>query len=250
MARPTVPGRLSRLSPRDRRVIGLRHRRNFGRRAALQRGLLRPRVRSSSPWTPISRTTPRKSHAFSPSSMRIRSGVRLEAAAPGSLGKTLPSRIFNTTVRAVSGVPLHDFNCGFKIYRADVVRSIRLYGELHRFTPVLAHAEGFGSASFPSSITRVAGDVEVRVVATDQGFLDLHGDVSHRVPAATDACARCARGRGASHRRFDRSLAHCREDSHRRLHRQPPVTAPRGAARACRRSVLWPGSSRGTPGAW
>ena len=90
------------------------------------------------------------------------------------LGKTLPSRIFNTTVRAVSGVPLHDFNCGFKIYRADVVRSIRLYGELHRFTPVLAHAEGFRVGELPvKHHPRRWGTSKYGWSRLIKGFLDL-----------------------------------------------------------------------------
>lgn len=57
--------------------------------------------------------------------------------------KVIPSRIFNAMVRRLTGVPLHDVNCGFKAYRAVVVRNIRVYGELHRFIPVLAHWRRF-----------------------------------------------------------------------------------------------------------
>lgn len=59
------------------------------------------------------------------------------------LAKTLPSKVFNTLARFVSGVQLHDFNCGFKAYRREVTQNVRLFGELHRFVPILAHAEGF-----------------------------------------------------------------------------------------------------------
>ena len=52
--------------------------------------------------------------------------------------KVLPSRVFNWMVRRLTGVPLHDINCGFKCYRADVLRDVRVYGELHRFIPALA----------------------------------------------------------------------------------------------------------------
>jgi len=52
--------------------------------------------------------------------------------------KVLPSRVFNWLVRRMTGVPLHDINCGFKCYRAEVIQSVRLYGELHRFIPALA----------------------------------------------------------------------------------------------------------------
>lgn len=57
--------------------------------------------------------------------------------------KIISSRLFNGLVRAVTGVRLHDFNCGLKLYRAEVVRQIPLYGELHRFTPALAAWKGF-----------------------------------------------------------------------------------------------------------
>lgn len=57
--------------------------------------------------------------------------------------KVIPSRIFNGMVRKLTGVPLRDVNCGFKAYRAEVVRSVRLYGEMHRFVPVLAHWRRF-----------------------------------------------------------------------------------------------------------
>ncbi len=59
------------------------------------------------------------------------------------LGKTLPSRFFNAVTRFISGIPLHDFNCGLKSYRADVVKSIEVYGEMHRYIPLLAKWAGF-----------------------------------------------------------------------------------------------------------
>ena len=65
------------------------------------------------------------------------------------LGKTLPSRFFNAATRAASGVQIHDFNCGFKAYRAEAVQSIELYGELHRYIPVLLAAEGFTTTEIP-----------------------------------------------------------------------------------------------------
>ncbi|MBE9487757.1 MAG: glycosyltransferase family 2 protein [Bacteroidetes bacterium] len=59
------------------------------------------------------------------------------------MGKTIPSRFFNYTARIVSGIKLHDFNCGLKAYRNDVVKSIEVYGEMHRYIPVLVKASGF-----------------------------------------------------------------------------------------------------------
>jgi len=57
--------------------------------------------------------------------------------------KTMPSILFNFTTRLVSGLKIHDFNCGFKVYKKEVVDSINLYGELHRYMPVLAKWNGF-----------------------------------------------------------------------------------------------------------
>ncbi len=57
--------------------------------------------------------------------------------------KTLPSRFFNGLVRRVSGLKLHDFNCGLKAYRRDVLPGLRLYGQMHRLLPVMAHWDGF-----------------------------------------------------------------------------------------------------------
>lgn len=57
--------------------------------------------------------------------------------------KNLPSKLFNYTTRKMSGIKLHDMNCGLKAYKKDVVKSIEVYGEMHRFIPVLAKAAGF-----------------------------------------------------------------------------------------------------------
>jgi glycosyltransferase involved in cell wall biosynthesis len=59
------------------------------------------------------------------------------------LSKRLPSKVANTAVSALTGVRIHDLNCGFKAYRREVVQDLKLYGELHRFIPVLAHWRGY-----------------------------------------------------------------------------------------------------------
>ena len=163
------------LSARDRRVIGLRHRRNFGKARGLATGfaaasgeiVLTMDADLQDDPAEIPRFLTKLDEGFD-----LVSGWKQRRRDP--LSKTLPSRIFNTTVRAVSGVPLHDFNCGFKIYRADVVRSIRLYGELHRFTPVLAHAEGFRVGELPvKHHPRRWGTSKYGWSRLIKGFLDL-----------------------------------------------------------------------------
>lgn len=60
------------------------------------------------------------------------------------LAKNIPSKFFNWTTRRMSGIHLHDFNCGLKAYRHEVVKSIEVYGEMHRYIPVIAKWAGFG----------------------------------------------------------------------------------------------------------
>lgn len=60
------------------------------------------------------------------------------------LSKTLPSKVFNHTTRVISGIKLHDFNCGLKAYKGELVKSITIQGEMHRYIPVIAKWAGFG----------------------------------------------------------------------------------------------------------
>ncbi|MDR2709262.1 MAG: glycosyltransferase family 2 protein [Elusimicrobiota bacterium] len=66
-----------------------------------------------------------------------------------SIEKTLPSKLFNKTVSLLSGVKLHDFNCGFKAYRKEVIKAIDVYGEMHRYIPVIADKYGFKICEIP-----------------------------------------------------------------------------------------------------
>ncbi|TMK77608.1 MAG: glycosyltransferase family 2 protein [Actinobacteria bacterium] len=84
------------------------------------------------------------------------------------------SRIFNAVTGRVSGLRLHDMNCGLKAYRADVVRGLKLYGELHRFIPVLAHYRGFRVAELPvNHRARPHGRSRYGLERYFRGFFDL-----------------------------------------------------------------------------
>jgi dolichol-phosphate mannosyltransferase len=84
------------------------------------------------------------------------------------------SRIFNAVTGRLSGLRLHDLNCGLKAYRAEVVRGLRIYGELHRFIPVLAHYRGFRVAELPvNHRPREHGRSRYGVERYVRGFLDL-----------------------------------------------------------------------------
>jgi glycosyltransferase involved in cell wall biosynthesis len=88
--------------------------------------------------------------------------------------RRLLSRIFNAATGRLSGLRLHDMNCGLKAYRAEVVRGLSLYGELHRFLPVLAHHRGFRIAELPvNHRPREHGRSRYGLERYLRGFLDL-----------------------------------------------------------------------------
>jgi glycosyltransferase involved in cell wall biosynthesis len=88
--------------------------------------------------------------------------------------KTLPSRFFNWTVRRTTGIPLHDFNCGFKAYRREVADSLIVYGELHRYIPVVAAQQGFRVAEVRvAHRRRTAGRSKFGWQRFARGYLDL-----------------------------------------------------------------------------
>jgi glycosyltransferase involved in cell wall biosynthesis len=90
------------------------------------------------------------------------------------LTRRLLSRVFNSVTSRFSGVRLHDMNCGLKAYRAEVVHGLRLYGELHRFIPVLAHYRGFRIAELPvNHRQREHGRSRYGIERYLRGFLDL-----------------------------------------------------------------------------
>lgn len=90
------------------------------------------------------------------------------------LSKVIPSKIFNLVTSVFSGIRIHDFNCGLKAYRQQVVKSINVYGELHRFIPVLAHWHGFKVSEIPvQHHPRVYGKTKFGLARFFNGFFDL-----------------------------------------------------------------------------
>lgn len=125
-------------------IRGIRFRRNFGKAAALAaaftaaRGEIVITMDADLQDNPVE--IPRFIEAVR-SGFDVVSGYKQVRHDPWH--KVFPSRVFNGVVSAITGVKLRDHNCGFKAYRAEVVRQLRLYGELHRFVPVLAAERGF-----------------------------------------------------------------------------------------------------------
>lgn len=133
--------RLHRLDPR---VRGVRFRRNFGKAAALAAGFAAARGDTVITLDADLQDDPSE---FSRLLAKLDEGYDLvsgwKRVRNDPWHKVFPSRVFNWMVSRLTGVHLHDHNCGLKVYRRPVLDEIQLYGEFHRFTPVLAQSRGF-----------------------------------------------------------------------------------------------------------
>lgn len=129
----------------DPSVRVVRFRRNFGKSAALAAGFARARYEvvatMDADLQDDPKEIPRLARLLVEEDLDLVSGWKRDRKDP--LEKRLPSRLFNRTTQILTGVKLHDFNCGLKVYRREVVGEVTLYGELHRYIPVLAHYRGF-----------------------------------------------------------------------------------------------------------
>ena len=136
--------KIRELAVGDPRIHGIRFRRNFGKAAALEAGFRAATGEIVFTMDGDLQDDPNEISKFLDA---IRAGNDLVSGYKQKRNdpwhKVYPSRLFNGVVSFITGVKLHDHNCGFKAYRAGVVRDLRLYGELHRFVPVLAAARGY-----------------------------------------------------------------------------------------------------------
>ena len=158
-------------------VAGLRFRRNYGKSAALAVGFDRAQGRYVATMDADLQDDPDEIPALidvlEEGDYDLVSGWKKNRKDP--LRKTLPSRFFNWVTRFSSGLPLHDFNCGLKVYRRQVVKSIDVYGELHRYIPLLAKWEGYDRIAEKEvqHHPRKYGTTKFGVERFIQGFLDL-----------------------------------------------------------------------------
>ncbi|WP_462318408.1 glycosyltransferase family 2 protein [Marinilabilia sp.] len=124
---------------------GVRFRRNYGKSAALNTGFLiangKVVITMDADLQDSPDEIPELYRMIISEKHDLVSGWKRKRHDP--LNKTLPSKLFNRTARWVSGIKLHDFNCGLKAYNHEVVKSIEVYGEMHRYIPVLAKRAGF-----------------------------------------------------------------------------------------------------------
>lgn len=130
----------------DKRVRGIRFRRNYGKSAALYCGFKAAEGKVVITMDADLQDDPAEIPALY--RMVIEEGYDLVSGWKKKrkdrvLTKNIPSRIYNATARAVTGIKLHDMNCGLKAYRKEVVKNIEVYGEMHRYIPYLAKEAGF-----------------------------------------------------------------------------------------------------------
>jgi dolichol-phosphate mannosyltransferase len=156
-------------------VRGVRFRRNFGKAAALSAGFRVARGDVVLSMDADLQDDPREIPRFLKTlagGLDVVSGWKRTRHDPWH--KVWPSRVFNSMVSWLTGVGLHDHNCGMKCYRAEVFREIKLYGELHRFIPVLAAARGFKVGEIEiNHRPRRFGHSKYGVRRFVKGFLDL-----------------------------------------------------------------------------
>jgi len=156
-------------------VRAIRHRRNFGKAAALANGFEMARgsiiVTMDADLQDQPEEIPNFLKAINEGADLV-SGWKRHRNDP--IDKTFPSRVFNFLVRITSGLKLHDINCGFKAYRAEVAKGLKLYGEMHRFIPILAHADGYTTKEIPvQHRARTHGHSKYGAKRLVKGLLDL-----------------------------------------------------------------------------
>ena len=159
-------------------VRGIRFRRNYGKSAALHVGFRATRgdivVTMDADLQDSPEEIPAMRKMIVDEGYDLVSGWKKKRYDP-VLSKNLPSKLFNWAARRLSGIRLHDFNCGLKAYRAAVVHSIEVFGEMHRYIPVLAKSSGFThiGEKVVHHQERKYGETKFGMERFMKGFLDL-----------------------------------------------------------------------------
>lgn len=166
---------LSELHERSEHVEVIRFRRNFGKAAALQAGISDSRGEIIITIDADLQDSPREIPRFLVelnNGFDIVSGWKKQRHDP--FHKTAPSKLFNWVTSWISGIAIHDFNCGFKAYRREVFDHVKLYGELHRYIPVLAGWKGFSVGEIVvEHQPRKAGHSKYGIERLPKGLFDL-----------------------------------------------------------------------------
>lgn len=166
-----------KLNTQDARFKGLRFNRNFGKSAALQTGFRVAQGRVVITMDADLQDSPDEIPELY--NMIVRDGFHLVSGwkkkRHDPISKTIPSKFFNYVTRKISGIKLHDFNCGLKAYNGTVVKNINVYGEMHRYIPMIAKWAGFGKITekVVEHRERKYGHTKFGLERFINGFLDL-----------------------------------------------------------------------------
>jgi glycosyltransferase involved in cell wall biosynthesis len=137
---------IEEMAKKDKNIKGIKFQRNYGKSAALNQGFKAVQgevvITMDADMQDSPDEIPGLRSMIINDSFDLVSGWK-KVRYDNTLTKNIPSKIFNAAARATSGIQLHDFNCGLKAYRKKVVKSIEVYGEMHRYIPVLAKWAGF-----------------------------------------------------------------------------------------------------------
>lgn len=165
------------LRANDPCVRGIRFRRNYGKSAALHSGFQVCEgdivITMDADLQDSPEEIPEMVKMIRTLGFDLVSGWKKKRYDP--LSKTIPTKLYNWATRRMTGIYLHDFNCGLKAYRLDVVKSIEVYGEMHRYIPVIAKREGFvkiGEKTVQHQ-ARKYGTTKFGMERFVNGFLDL-----------------------------------------------------------------------------
>ena len=166
---------MKKLAAENQRIKVLKFRKNFGKSAALQVGFQYASGEIVFTLDADLQDNPKEIPKFLE---KISEGYDLvtgwKKKRRDPISKTLPSKLFNNVTSSSFKLKLHDYNCGFKAYKKDVVKGIDVYGEMHRYIPALAHAKGFKVAEIPvDHRKREFGKSKFGAERYLRGFLDL-----------------------------------------------------------------------------
>lgn len=169
---------IERLRAEHPEVKGIKFRRNYGKSAGLQCGFARTQgqvvITMDADLQDSPDEIPELYRMVTEGGYDLVSGWKRKRYDP-LFSKNMPSKLFNATARKLSGIKLHDFNCGLKAYRHEVVENIELYNDMHRYIPYLAKSAGFGriGEKVVQHQARKYGSSKFGISRFFNGYLDL-----------------------------------------------------------------------------
>jgi glycosyltransferase involved in cell wall biosynthesis len=168
---------IHRLSAANPAVKGVRFRRNYGKSAALNEGFILSQgnviITMDADLQDNPEEIPGLYNMIMKDDFDIVSGWKKKRHDP--ISKTIPTKLYNWTTRRMTGIKLHDFNCGLKAYKSEVIKTLEIHGEMHRYIPVIAKWKGFTriGEKIVQHHPRKYGSTKFGLERFINGFLDL-----------------------------------------------------------------------------